>query len=358
VSRIKSDASGGAAFTSVGAIGRAQDIANIVSGLDWRLDSAQAAQVFNELSSAEIYGSLASVKQNLAFGESVNTLTARRSVGQSFGTRLWVNPVGSFGKYGGTSSGASKIKVNSYGGALGLDVGYQDDGAFGVGFGYTQHDVNARGTEETARAKTYTIGAYWTQGFGPIYANAQFAYGFSEFDTQRDLSILARSIGASFKGNEWDGGLEVGYDWKTSGALVVTPFGQLAARHWSMKGFTETGGAGIGLKVNGASKTVFNPTLGVKLAAQMGDLDGFAFRPYAKAAYTFQGSLGNARTVQYLGGGNAFSLAGVDPDSFGTFEAGVDASINNKVGLFISGGFGFGGQQKTSKIQGGIEIKF
>lgn len=345
-------------FASVKDIANAQDIANIASALDWRLNTAQAAQVFNELSSAEIYGSLASVDQNSVFNSSLNRLTQRRGYGEALGTQLWFDPSASFAKAGGTKSGASKIKTDSYGGAFGIDVAYQDNGAIGIGFGYGQHDVNARGTPESAQVRTYTIGAYATQGFGPFYGNLSFAYGFSKFEVERDLTILARTIEGDFKGKQWDAALELGYDMQAGGNLVVTPFGKLAARHWSMNGFTEEGGAGIGLNVKGASKTVFNPVLGVKAGALMGDPEKVAFRPYGKLQYTFQGNVGNRRTVQYLGGGDAFQLRGVDPSGFGLVELGIDATVNKRVGLFLSGGLGFGGRNSSGQVRAGISFGF
>jgi len=358
VSTIKADAAGNAAFSSVGQIGRAQDIANIVSGLDWRLNGAQAAQVFDELSSAEFYGSLSSVRQNIGFTSAAERLTTARPTDSDAGASLWFNPVANFAKYGGTNSGASKTKVNSYGGAFGLDLGYGNGGAFGFGFGYVQHDASARGTAEEGQVRTYTLGAYWTQRFRQnFYANAQFSYGFSKFKTERELAILARTISADFKGSEWDGSIQIGYDFETNGNLVVTPFGELALRHWSMDGFTETGGAGIGLAVDKASKTVFNPTFGVKLGASI-EGSAFTLKPYGKLSYTFQGNMGNERTVRYLGGGNSFTLAGVDPDGFGKIEAGIEALMNDKLGVFFGVGYGFGGQQNVGRVQGGINVNF
>ena len=353
---IITDAAGGAGFSSVGEIGRAQDIANIVSGLDWRLNATQAAQVFDELSSAEFYGSLSSVRQNIGFTSAADRLTNARPSDSPSGANLWLNPVGNFATYGGTESGASKVKVNSYGGAFGLDVSYGNGGAFGFGFGYVQHDASARGSAEQGQVRTFTVGTYWTQRFREnFYANAQFSYGFSKFRTERELTILARTINGEFKGREWDGSIQVGYDLATSGSLVVTPFGELALRHWSMDGFTETGGAGIGLAVDEASKTVFNPTLGVKLGASI-DRGAFVLKPYGKLSYTFQGNVGNERTVSYLGGGNSFTLAGVDPEGFGKIEAGIEALMSEKIGVFFGAGYGFGGQQNVGRVQGGITI--
>src|SRR3546814_3318219 len=53
IARVKTDAAGGNGFATVTEIANAQDIANIAAGLDWRLNSAQAAQVFTELRSEE-----------------------------------------------------------------------------------------------------------------------------------------------------------------------------------------------------------------------------------------------------------------------------------------------------------------
>src|SRR3546814_1339642 len=95
------------------------------------------------LSSAEIYGSLAAIEQNSALTESFETAAAIGSNG------VWINPVGRFARYGDTNSGASKIRDNSYGGAIGLNLGYADNGTFGIGFAYAEHDIAARDRKST-----------------------------------------------------------------------------------------------------------------------------------------------------------------------------------------------------------------
>ncbi len=161
ITQIKTDATGGAGFSSTQAITRAQDVANIAAFLDWRGTDAQNAQIFDELSSGEIYSSLATVDQNAVFGQSLDILTSRRSAGASqaaalmggdggIGARLWFNPVGIFARYGtrtrSAAAGQSAIKANTYGGSMGLDIAYSDTGAFGFGVGYADHDIDARDT--------------------------------------------------------------------------------------------------------------------------------------------------------------------------------------------------------------------
>jgi uncharacterized protein with beta-barrel porin domain len=354
---IKADAAGAVVFPTVQAYGMAQDVANISAGLDWRLSAAAAAQVFDELSSAEFYGSLSNIRQNAAFTSAAERLTQPRATDLPVGASLWVSPSGTFSKFDASGSGASSVRVDSYGGAAGVDLSYGNGGAMGFGMAYGQHDADGRGRTEHARVRTTTLGAYWTHNFGNLYANAQFSYGFSEFDTRRTLSLLARTITANYRGSEWDGRVQVGYKVE-AGDLILTPFGELALRHWSTRDYNEQGGAGIGLAVSRASKSVFNPTIGGKIAYDMEIGDSFHLRPYGKLSYTFQGNAGVDRTVRYLAGGNSFVLNGVDPKGFGTIEGGLDAALNDKLGVFFGGGYSFAGSQKFGRIQSGLNINF
>lgn len=356
VKKIKDDAAGGAVFTTVSDIGLVQDAANIVSGLDWRLSQAGAAQVFNELSSAEIYGSLAAIEQNSALTESFETASAI-GTGKS-GLGLWINPVGRFARYGGTNSGASKIRDNSYGGAFGLNLGYAENGSLGIGFAYAEHDITARGTPEKAKAKTYSLGINWQQGFGPLQAAAQFVYGFSDFDVSREMTILDRTATASFKGREWNANVELGYDVLPDSSITVLPYGKLALRHWTLGGFTEKGAAGIGLTAGRDSKTVFVPEVGVRLGTDLVTNDDVTVRPFGKLSYTFQGDVGSTRAFTFAAGGSSFDLKGVDPKGFGSVDAGISALFREKIGVFVQGGLNFGGSQKGAEVRGGVNVRF
>ncbi|KHK93579.1 hypothetical protein LK12_04890 [Novosphingobium malaysiense] len=352
------DASGVRSYSSLDQLNKIQDVANIVSNLDWNLSAAQAAEVFDELASASIYGSLANLRQNVAFQGELDRLAQRRN-DQTASVGLWLTPIGNFAKYGGTSSGAAKIDATSYGAAGGLDVAYGESGAFGFGFGYARHNVDAKGQPVSVDADTYSLGAYWTQGFGPLTVNAKFVYGFSTFDAERDLTLLSRNVTGHFRGNEWDGSVGVAYNLNYGGFDVV-PFGELALRHWHMNGFTEEGGAGLGLNVNSASKSVFEPTIGVRLTTVASETEDFTIRPYGSLAYTFQGDAGTSRTVGYLGDPNAntFTLKGVNPKGYATVAAGLNTGIASKVNISVGGSYAFGSHNNVATIQSAIGIEF
>lgn len=357
---LADDAVGKRDYSTLAQFSNVEDMANVISYLDWSANTAQAAEIFNELSSASIYGSLANVRQNVAFEDQLDQLTQRRDGGKDPSVSLWLNPIGNFAKYGGTSSGAAKIDATSYGAAIGLDIGYNETGAFGFGFGYAKHNIDAKGYPASADANTYTLGAYWTQGFGPLTVNAKVAYGFSVFDAQRTLAMLSRTIDGHFRGSELDGSLGVSYT-LNAGGFDVSPFGELALRHWHMNSFTETGGGGFGLAVNGASKTVFDPSIGVRLTTVAKDSDGFQLRPYGSVSYTFQGNAGTSRTVQYLGdlaAGDTFTLKGVNPKGYATVEAGLTTLVANKVSVSLGGSYGFGGSNNIGTVRALIGVKF
>ena len=64
------------------------------------------------------------------------------------------------------------------------------------------------------------------------------------------------------------------------------------------------------------------------------------------------------RQYTYLAGGSPFTLSGVDPDGFGTAELGVDMSVNRNIGLWLSGSYSFGGQNKVGAVRAGIDFLF
>src|SRR3546814_13410647 len=88
--------------------------------------------------------------------------------------------------------------------------------------------------------------------------------------------------------------------------------------HWTLGGFTEQGGAGIGLTAGRDSKTVFVHELGVRLGAELSNGGVVSIRPFGKLSYTFQGDVGSSRAFAFATGGSPFTLKGVDPEGFGS----------------------------------------
>lgn len=355
---LTKDAAGIRAYSSLAQYSNVQDLANIVSNLDWNTSPTRAAEIMNELGSGSFYGSLANVHQNVAFDNQLGVLAGRRN-GSASGASIWMTPIGSFAKYDHGDSGAAKINGNAYGAAIGIDMAYTANGAFGLGFGYVRNNIDAEDASASADVNTYTFGAYWTQNFGKIYANAQLAYGFSVFDVTRDLPALGRSTNGHFRGNELDGSIEIGGD-IAKGPVAVTPYAKLALRHWHMNGFDEVGGGAVALSVAEASKTVFNPTIGVRFSTEMVNTETVSVRPFGRVSYTFQGDAGTFRTVRYLGDLNTadtFEVQGVNPKGYATIEAGVATELSKKIELIFGGSYSFGSGNNVGQVQGALRFK-
>jgi trimeric autotransporter adhesin len=359
--RIQNDATGGSGFGTVAELSNAQDLANMVSALDWRLSRSQAAELFDELGSASIYGSLAAIDQNVVFGQTAAQLGNQLSAGQPLKTRLWLNPVGDFARYAGSSAtGASRIRSTAYGLAFGADVAFSDTGAVGFGGSYGEHDVTASNSPSSARVRTWTIGAYASQGFGDAYVSGLLAYGFSRFNVDRSMELLSRSMSSSFRGTQFDASLEGGYNFQVGTNVVATPFAELAVRSWKMNSASEvgSGGGGVAVLVEEDSQSVFSPTIGGRIGGKFTTGQDFVLMPHARLSYTFQGDIGSDRLVRMVGGGNSFSLRGVDPGGFGTIEAGLDTVLQGRFNLFVRGGYSFAGGTDISNVRGGISFDF
>jgi hypothetical protein len=359
---ILTDASGGAAFSSVRSLANAQDVANVVNALDWRLTAAQAAQVFNELSSGEIYASVSAVDQNLVLNRMPAIATTALLAGEALTSRLWASPVGDFSRFNGDdTAGSTGIRSSAYGVAFGGDMAFADDGLIGIGASYGEHDVSARGTAENAQIRTWTVGAHALKGFGRAYVQGSVAYGFSRFSVERELSVLARTLGSEFRGTQLDAALEAGYRFEIGTGWNITPFAQAALRNWETNEAVEPDGAiggGLAVRVDEASKSIFRPTLGARVNGEFGSMDGLLVRPLVNLSYTFQGDIGAARTMRFAGGGDAFTVRGFSPDGFGTIEAGIDTIVKGKMNMFVRGGYSFGGGNNAASIRAGLGFNF
>ena len=126
----------------------------------------------------------------------------------------------------------------------------------------------------------------------------------------------------------------------------------------SFNGITEENGGGLGLTVDGFSKSIFSPTVGVRIGGEFAPNDTITVRPFIRGAFTFQGDVGASRGVGYRAGGDRFILTGVRPDDFGSIDLGVDTNLGSGLNRFVNGGYSFGGGNKVTSIRGGLNFRF
>lgn len=354
VADLTADAAGTATFASVQEFALTQDLATVMAGLDSQLTLAQATQALTELGGGSYYGSIATIRTTAPF---IDVLSNRRLPEGATGFNLWIQPTGDFVRTSGdAATGASKIRSDNYGGSAGFGVA-TGSGEFGIGFGYGRTNSHSDDGLAKANADTWMVGGYARQSFGALTVAADLVFGWSNWDAYRSLPTLSRKATADFDSKETRGDLRIEYALQTGG-LTVSPFGQLELRHYSFDGFAEEGAGSVGLSVAEASKTVFTPTVGVKLGGEF-ETGLATIRPEASVSYSFQGDNEADRTVAFLGApAQNFRLQGVDPDGFVTVQAGLFADIGTRSGVFVRGSYSTGGGNNVAAIRTGVVIGF
>jgi hypothetical protein len=355
VQQLIDDANGTTPYASAGAYATAQDFALVLATLDTQLTPEQVAEAFQELSSGEFYGSIMTTKTTDAFGDFTRN-TPRATGAGAF--NLWINPTGNFNRYGReTPYGASGIRVNNYGGSVGVGMTTPDGGNFGIGFGYGDIDINARHSPERANADSYMIGAFGQKVFAGINVGVQAVYAWNNWDVRRPMPIFGRTAGAKFDSAEFRLLAEVSHEFEFGG-FSVSPFLRGDLRYYDFDGFTETGGGSIGLIVDGKSKTVFSPEVGAKLhgTIQSGKV---TLHPEATASYTLQGEVRANREVAFVVDPTTkFDLHGVRPGGFFNLGAGLSADIGPKSSAFVRASYITGGDQEGAQVSFGVKIGF
>ncbi|WP_419815643.1 hypothetical protein [Glacieibacterium sp.] len=336
------------AVVDVQAYGRLQDLATVIAGIDTQLSSAEAAAAFVQLGSASVYGSLAAIQTTSVFGEAADSVISEKA-----GVGIWFRPTSTFSKFdGSTTSGASSLKADDYGGSLGASISTGNGGEFGIGGGYGRIDANDRELPSRASARTYLVGIYGHQKVAAFDLSAQAVFGWSNWDTERQLPLFSRTAAASFDSKEFRINARLSYDFAL-GALQATPFAKLEARNYRFGAFEEQGVGGIGLAVAAHKKTVFSPELGVRFGNKIGIVT-----PFVEGSYILQGKVDAIRTASYLGDrSTSFKVQGVNPKGYAKLGAGVATDFYG-VGFSLRGNYQTGSGNDATQVMGGINVRF
>lgn len=322
-----------------------QDLATIVSALDTQLSAEQAAQVFRELSSGEIYGSLSAVSTTAPFGEATDGLSSART---RAGAGIWFRPTGQFASYWANgASGASEINASNYGGSLGLDYATGSGGHIGIAGGYGRLKVHAQ-TPERADADTYMAGIYGAQQLGRLHVSGQAVYGRSNWNASRTMTLLNRRATSRFNSNEARANLRVAYTIAMLPDFDVSPFAKVEARRYGSDAFTEEGAGAVSVTVGERKRTVVSPELGIRMSGALAS----KVRPFAEASYIFQGDVGSARSMGFVGGTQSFVVEGVDPGR--SINAAIGGATDVGSGtLFLRGDYHSGAASRSDRYAAG-----
>ena len=276
--------------------------------------------------------------------------------------RVWASGFGGRSSLrGDTVAGSADQKLNSYGGALGVDYQMGASMLFGVALGGSSSAFNAGNAQGSAAG--IHVGAYTGFRVKGFYGTASVAYSNFANKTTRSVGAIGAIAGeqetASFTSEEVRTRLEVGRRIATEN-FAVTPFTAIEIAHLHTKPFIEQAAGGVGMftlsfKAQGvASMPTF---IGLKAEASL-DLGGSILTPWIALAWRHEWSTSRTQTATLTAlPGASFVIIGAKPArDAAQVKAGVNLAFSQTVALFATFEGEFGTKNPVYAGKGGMKM--
>ncbi len=207
----------------------------------------------------------------------------------------------------------------TYGFAAGIDGSVNDNLKIGIGYAYTNSDIDAIG--RTTDVDSHTAILYGQYDFGKNYVNMVATYGFSQYDENKNVSGM--NVSADYDMDALFTQLTVGQNLKY-GYYTVSPETGLRYLWTKTHGYTDTAEQ----HVSGHSGDTLTGLLGVNVSTYTGlvGLDGVTFKPEAKLTATYDLMNDKGGSVVSLANGSSYTVEGETLERFG-IEAGIGLTM-------------------------------
>jgi fibronectin-binding autotransporter adhesin len=244
---------------------------------------------------------------------------------------IWVQGLGTFGNIDGNGD-STGVDYNGSGIMFGIDQGLERSRQ-GISVSVNQMDIDNQNGFDSSEIQSYNITAYTSTIADPIYIMGVLGYGRNDFDSTRQLSVLApnRTAVGSTSGNQLQGLLEYGVYvntpvWDTQ----VYVSGQYVGLQ--QDGFTETGADSMNLSVNGRSTNSFRAAAGMRLAGRISEV----FEPEFHAGIIHELLDPDSMTTATFNGSTAsFAQCGIKlPDTLAQLGFGATAKLGDSFSVF------------------------
>ena len=251
---------------------------------------------------------------------------------QEPGSNLWVQGLFSTGDYddNGTAKG---YDTDSNGIAFGLDSAVTDSVKVGVGFAYTDTDIDGFLRDTDVESKTaFIYGQYKPSNW---YVNGIMSYGWSSYDESKHVAGF--NVGADYDVETFGVQAMTGYDFEVAG-INVTPEAGLRYFRISQDGYTDAAGSTVGSEDN----DVLTAVVGAKVNKAWEVSPSVVIKPQARLAMTYDLVDADNNSVITLANGATYRVEGETMDRFGVeVDVGVAAEVtdNFEFALTYSGNF-------------------
>jgi outer membrane autotransporter protein len=295
-------------------------VAPEVAPMVQKTQTETASQVFGAVSTRLTGGSVSTGGEGMASGDNIFKRGA-----------MWVQGLFNKSKLDDTSK-AKGFDADSNGIAFGAEKFVTDDTKVGIGYAYTNTDID--GFMRDTDVDTHTAILYGEYKPSNWYVNGIATYGWSDYEESK--SVAGVGVKADYDVETFGLQAMTGYDMNING-LGITPEAGLRYVHIKQDAYKDSADQ----KVSGNDSDILTGVIGAKVSKNFELSNGMNIKPEARIAATYDLFNDDVNSVVTLANGSAYAVEGEALDRFGMeFGAGVTAEVNDNVEL----SFGYEGK--------------
>lgn len=290
-------------------------VAPEVAPMVQKTQSETANQVFGAVSTRLTGGSVSSASQGMSSGDSIFKRDA-----------MWVQGLFNKSKLDDTSK-AKGFDADSHGVAFGAEKFVTDDTKVGIGYAYTNTDID--GFMRDTDVDTHTAILYGEYKPSNWYVNGIATYGWPDYEEKKNVAGVG--VKADYDVETFGLQAMTGYDINVNG-LGITPEAGLRYVHIKQDAYKDSADQ----RVSANDSDILTGVIGAKVSKNFELSNGMNIKPEARIAATYDLFNDDVNSVVTLANGSAYAVEGEALDRFGMeFGAGVTAEVNDNVELSL-----------------------
>jgi outer membrane autotransporter barrel domain protein len=290
-------------------------VAPEVAPMVQQTQSENANQVFGAVGTRLTGGTVSTGGEGMSSGDSIFKRGA-----------MWVQGLFNKSKLDDTSK-AKGFDADSSGIAFGAEKFVNDDVKVGVGYAYTNTDID--GFMRSTDVDTHTAIVYGEYKPSNWYVNGIATYGWSDYEENKNVAGVG--VKADYDVETFGLQAMTGYDMQVNG-FGFTPEAGLRYVHIKQDAYKDSADQ----RVSGNDSDILTGVIGAKVSKSWELENGMNIKPEARIAATYDLMNDDVNSVVTLANGSAYSVEGKALDRFGMeFGAGVTAEVNDNVELSL-----------------------
>lgn len=236
----------------------------------------------------------------------------------------------------GSSSGYS---YDTYGTSFGLDYLFTPELLLGLTFGYAYSDLDVAGNHDGTEIESTYFGLYGSYQLPDWYLNTTLVYGYSQYDSRRNISIgsIIETAKGDYKGSQIAASVEAGLNWFEND-LQIQPLIGFKWLHEKQDSYNEKGTTNSNLRVSSDSFNSYEGSLGVKLTKPLySNMKGMKLLGQLRTRWTHElGDISASSTSNFIGYNSTFTVKDndINRDS-AVIGCGLNALLNQSTRLFF-----------------------